>query len=64
MLLQGPTGKQHPVAYTHQKLFSKEILYLTVEKEAFVIKWDLDSFRYYLLLRWKFTMETDHKASQ
>lgn len=63
VLLQGPSGDHHPVAYISRKLFPREVRYLMVENEALAIKWALDSFRYYLLGR-EFTRETDHKALQ
>ncbi|XP_028437739.1 uncharacterized protein LOC114558153 [Perca flavescens] len=63
VLLQGPPGDRHPVAYISRKMFPREVRYSTVEKEALAIKWALDSLRYYLLGR-EFTLETDHKALQ
>lgn len=62
VLLQGPPEDQHPVAYISHKLFPREVRYVTVKKEALVIKWVLDS-KYYLLGR-KFSLQTDHKALQ
>ncbi|XP_037831815.1 uncharacterized protein LOC119617061 isoform X2 [Kryptolebias marmoratus] len=63
VLLQGPPGECHPVAFISRKLFPREVRYSTIEKEALAIKWALDSFKYYLLGR-EFTLETDHKALQ
>lgn len=63
VLLQGPPGDRHPIAYISRKLFPREVRYSTVEKEALAIKWALDSFRYYLLGR-EFTLQTDHRAFQ
>ncbi|XP_063334795.1 uncharacterized protein si:ch211-282j22.3 isoform X2 [Pelmatolapia mariae] len=63
VLLQGPPGERHPVAFISRKLFPREVRYSTIEKEGLAIKWALDSFRYYLLGR-EFILETDHKALQ
>lgn len=63
VLLQGPKGDQHPVAYISRKLFPREGRYSTIEKEALACKWAPDSFKYYLLGR-EFTLKTDHKALQ
>ncbi|KAG1925917.1 hypothetical protein F2P79_025210 [Pimephales promelas] len=63
VLLQGPQGDQHPVAFISRKLLPREMRYSTVEKEALAIKWALDSLKYYLLGR-EFTLQTDHKALQ
>uniref|UniRef100_A0A669FBS4 Gypsy retrotransposon integrase-like protein 1 n=1 Tax=Oreochromis niloticus TaxID=8128 RepID=A0A669FBS4_ORENI len=63
VLLQGPPEDRHPVAYISRKLLPRESRYATVEKEALVIKWALDSFKYYLLGR-EFILQTDHKALQ
>ncbi len=64
MLLQSPLDNRHPVAYISRKIFSREVRYSTVEKEALAIKWALDSFWYYLLLGREFMLETDNKALQ
>lgn len=63
VLLQGPQGDQHKVAFISRKLFPRERRYLTVEKEALAIKWALKSLKYYLLGR-EFTLQTDHMALQ
>jgi hypothetical protein len=39
----------HLIAFLSRKLFPGEAGYSTVEKECMVVKWALDSFKYYLL---------------
>lgn len=45
------------MAFISRKIFTREIRYSTVEKEALAIKWALDSLKYYLLGR-EFTLAT------
>lgn len=61
VLLQEGQGQLQSISQISRKLLPCESRYSTVEKECLVIKWALDSLRYYLMGR-KFKLETDHRA--
>ncbi|XP_014912289.1 uncharacterized protein LOC106962397 [Poecilia latipinna] len=61
VLLQGPPGGRHPIAFISRKLYPRETRYSTIEKECLAVKWALDSLKYYLLGT-RFILEMDHKA--
>lgn len=49
VLSQDFGGEEHPILYLSRKLFPREKSYFVIEKEALMIKWAVDAFRYYLL---------------
>lgn len=61
VLLQGPLGDRHPVAFISRKLEPRETRYSTIDKECLAIVWAITSLKYYLLGR-EFIIESDHKA--
>lgn len=63
VLLQGEGNDQKPVVYISRKLFPRETRYVAVELECLVVKWALDTLKYYLLGR-DFSLETDRCALQ
>jgi hypothetical protein len=58
---QGKLEQDKPIAYASRTLHQAELNYATVEKELLAIVWACKHFRPYLL-RWKFTIITDHKG--
>ena len=59
VLSQLHEGEENPVVHISRKLFPREQRYSTVENECIVIKWTLETLKYYLLGR-HFTLVTDH----
>jgi len=59
VLSQLQEGEEHPIMLIIRKLLPQEQRYSTVEKECLVIKWALETPRYYLLGQ-HFTLVTDH----
>ncbi|XP_063834919.1 uncharacterized protein LOC135084105 [Ostrinia nubilalis] len=60
ILSQGPTGKDHPIAYSSRTLNKNEVNYSTTEKELLAIVFGCKNFRPYLFGR-KFFIVTDHR---
>jgi hypothetical protein len=60
VLLQGPVGKDLPVAYASRSLNNAETHYTTSKKELIAIVWATKYFRPYLYGR-RFKIVSDHK---
>lgn len=61
VMAQGQPEKEHPILYLSHMLQPRETRYSMFEKEVLIIKWVLESLRYYFLGR-DFDLETDHQA--
>ncbi|CAM4525836.1 unnamed protein product [Lepidochelys kempii] len=55
--------EEHPILYLSRKLLPREQKYTVIEKECLVVKWAMETLRYYLLGR-RFTLVTDHAPLQ
>lgn len=63
VLSQNHTDGEHPVVYLSCKLQPTEHKYLTIEREALVVKWAVEIFQYYLANN-PFILVTDHAPLQ
>jgi hypothetical protein len=60
VLIQGPIGKDPPIAYASRTLNSAERNYLTIKKECLAILLGCNYFKQYIYGR-RFTVVTDHR---
>ncbi|XP_074027679.1 uncharacterized protein [Leptinotarsa decemlineata] len=63
ILLQGPIGKDKPIAYASRTLNESEQNYTTIEKEMLAMVWATKYFRPYLFGQ-KFKILSDHRPLQ
>lgn len=63
VLSQVASGEEHPIMFLSKRLLPREHNYSTMEQQCLVVKWALESLKYYLLGR-RITLITDHSPKE